>query len=647
MKSLFEQPPEEFTPAVDRTEPGLWVRRLVIVPDRTADVQPIREVEFRRGLNIIATATPEERVDGIVGHNVGKTLLTRLIRYCLGEQNFAREPVREAIGKAFSEAFVIAEVILAGRCWVVRRPIGTVRSSESGFLEADNWRAILADDAELQRMSAFVELIEQHTVSQFSETLLPHQARAMRWVDLLAWLSRDQYCRYRHPLQWRTAWTESGTLDLHDEDASVLIRLVMDLIDRDEAKLVSRHKKLLSDLAIQRSTVKRSEEQLSRTREFLQQRLTIDDELLTDDLFADAAKSRAKSIREEIQKALDELPEKSGLKALQDDLTEKKNAAIRKEEEVNIRQADRQTCEGELKSRQSISDDSFAASFAAYGIQCRLPVGECPLKGTNKPGERDPLHEWRVQEASAHLQCLDQLLAQLNSTLNDLKHERDIAQQKFDRKDHDVRTTRERYEAKLWSINALSDEAKQYGKSQRTHQTAVDSLASLEGRVEDSRAAHHAAHEQLARKQQVLTTHFNRVLKTLMANVMQGRIEIDMRGLRLELDGQESTPGEALASEATLSLDLACLSAGICGLGHFPRFVIHDSPREADLESHIYARLFEFIVELERSFDDQQPSFQYIITTTTPPPPELATAPFLRLMLDARELNSMLLRARF
>lgn len=647
MKSLFDPPPDDFAPVVERTDPGLWVRRMIIVPNRTADVVPIREIEFRRGLNIIATATPEERVDGVVGHNVGKTLLTRLIRYCLGEQNFAREPVREAIGKAFPDAFVIAEVMVGGRCRIVRRPIGIARSSESGFIEADDWRAILADDAELGRISAFIELIDQHTVSQFAETLLPHQGRAMRWIDLLAWLSRDQYCRYRHPLQWRTAWTESGTVDLHDEDASVLIRLVMDLIDRDEARLVSRHKKLLADQGTQRAKVKRSEEQLSRTREFLQQRLKMDSELLTDDLFAESAKTRAKLVKEEIQTALDELPEKSGLKALQEDLTTIQNVVIRQEEEIRIRLGDRQELEGELKTAQSASDDDYAASFANLGNPCHLPVGKCPLKGTKQTGERDTFRELQIQQKTTDLQQRDQVLADLDEKLSELKLERDKAQQKFDQKDRDVRTTRAEYETRLWSTNALFDEADQYRKSLRTHQTDVEALAKLERQIEDSRAAHHAAHEQLDQKRRKLNAHFNRVLKALMANVMQGRIEIDMRGLRLELDGRESTPGEALASETALSLDLACLSASICGLGHLPRFIIHDSPREADLESHIYARLFEFILELERSFQGQPPSFQYIITTTTPPPNDFRAAPYLRLTLDRRHSDGLLLRHTF
>ncbi len=647
MKSLFDELQEDFVPAADRSEPALWVRRLVVVPERSVDATPIREVEFRRGLNIIATATPEERVDGVVGHNVGKTLLTRLIRFCLGEQQFAREPVRDAIAKAFPDAFVIAEVIVAGHCWIVRRPIGTIRSSEAGCLEADDWRHILVDDAVIGRMSAFVELIEQATVAQFSETSLPHQGRAMRWLDLLAWLSRDQYCRYRHPLQWRTAWTESGTVDLHDEDASVLIRLVMDLLDQDEARLIGRHKKLLTDLTSQRASVKRTEEQLLRTREFLQSRLKIDDQLLTDDLFGDTAKTRAETVKEEIQKALDELSRKSGFQAIEDGLAEKKNNVVRKEQQIADRLADRQVAEGELKTCQTASDDSFAATFADLANPCSLPIGDCPLKGKKAPGQRDPFRDMQVLQKTNDIRKLDQLLAELDSQLNDVTLERDTHQLAYDRKAREVRSTRGQLETKLWSNNALIEEAKAFRKSQRTQQSGIEQLTKLERQVEDSRAAHHAAHEQLARKQQLLNAHFNRVLKTLMANEMQGRIEIAMRGLRLELDGRESNPGEALASETALSLDLACLSASICGLGHLPRFIIHDSPREADLESHIYARLFEFIMKLELSFGDRQPSFQYIVTTTTPPPPELSQSPFLLLSLDARTEDGLLLRTRF
>jgi hypothetical protein len=61
----------------------------------------------------------------------------------------------------------------------------------------------------------------------------------------------------------------------------------------------------------------------------------------------------------------------------------------------------------------------------------------------------------------------------------------------------------------------------------------------------------------------------------------------------------------------------------------------------------LYDRLFRLVAGLERTFGDRARSFQYIVTTTTAPPPDLAREPFVRLMLDAREEEGLLLRERF
>lgn len=41
---------------------------------------------------------------------------------------------------------------------------------------------------------------------------------------------------------------------------------------------------------------------------------------------------------------------------------------------------------------------------------------------------------------------------------------------------------------------------------------------------------------------------------------------------------------------------------------------------------------------------NREPSFQYIVTTTTPPPRALAADPFVRLTLDARNEEGLLLK---
>ena len=60
----------------------------------------------------------------------------------------------------------------------------------------------------------------------------------------------------------------------------------------------------------------------------------------------------------------------------------------------------------------------------------------------------------------------------------------------------------------------------------------------------------------------------------------------------------------------------------------------------------MYHRLFTWMLELERSFGEREPSFQYTVTTTTPPPPQLAKEPYVRLTPDARSDIGLMLKRR-
>jgi hypothetical protein len=98
-----------------------------------------------------------------------------------------------------------------------------------------------------------------------------------------------------------------------------------------------------------------------------------------------------------------------------------------------------------------------------------------------------------------------------------------------------------------------------------------------------------------------------------------------------------------------LGFDISSVAASVAGIGHHPRVLLHDSPREGDMEEPLFHRLFQIARNLELLFGEREPSFQYIVTTTTPPPPELAdeTGPFVRITLDARTDAGHLLGASF
>ena len=84
-----------------------------------------------------------------------------------------------------------------------------------------------------------------------------------------------------------------------------------------------------------------------------------------------------------------------------------------------------------------------------------------------------------------------------------------------------------------------------------------------------------------------------------------------------------------------LAFDIAAMLLSAEGFGHHPRFLIHDSPREADMSNDIYQRFFLYMAEIQKTFGGGTPNYQYILTTTEPPPEHLRQKPWLTAKLDA------------
>ena len=124
-----------------------------------------------------------------------------------------------------------------------------------------------------------------------------------------------------------------------------------------------------------------------------------------------------------------------------------------------------------------------------------------------------------------------------------------------------------------------------------------------------------------------LSGFFDAILRELIGTDAVGTVSLDGKGLRLsvELGGERSTA--ALDSLKVIAFDLAAMWMSIEGRAHQPAFLIHDSPREADLGLSIFHRLFHLVHGMEGIGD--RPQFQYILTTTTSPPEELRQTPWL------------------
>ena len=191
------------TPKADIPAPRLWVRRLVIweAPDK----EPLQDIPLRPGMNIVWT--PDDQG---IGHGAGKTLFCRLLRYCLGENTYAPEEQRDSIAAAFLNACVGAEVMLDGVCWAILRPLGNRRrhfAVLNGQLEE-----LIKGDTTPTGMEPFLQAIEGDLITSQVADLIPgrkqqHLARQIA----LAWLTRDQECRFDHVLDWRSVQSDSDS----------------------------------------------------------------------------------------------------------------------------------------------------------------------------------------------------------------------------------------------------------------------------------------------------------------------------------------------------------------------------------------------------------------------------------------------------
>ena len=98
----------------------------------------------------------------------------------------------------------------------------------------------------------------------------------------------------------------------------------------------------------------------------------------------------------------------------------------------------------------------------------------------------------------------------------------------------------------------------------------------------------------------------------------------------------------ALITLRLLAFDLAALLGSVRETSQHPGFLLHDSPREADLSVHIYRRLFTLITGTETQAENE--TVQYIVATTEAPPDNLQKTPWLTCALSSRKPETRLLK---
>ncbi len=641
-------------------EPMLWVQRMVIwgAPDSV-----LRSIPLRPGLNVIWSPDPggekaaQLGLDNAIGHGAGKSLFCRLMRYCLGEPTFAPEAQQRAIQRAFPDGLVGAEVRVAGRSWSVVRPLGhPSRSRASAELSLEQLLSVNQPD---HSFDTFVAALADEALGPQVRRLMPAPGRsdepAHPWLMALAWLARDQECRFSHILDWRAAASDSesparGRSLSRTDQLDALRALLRALLP--EEQVLREH--------IEEGDTKRKQaeqdaahavREIARQRVQLARELGLEmDTLPSDELCVEMLR---KAARARFARVTGTLPAFAGvdldeLEGRRDQVTAEKIAV-----ELRLKHVAEQIEDLPREIRRLIGElnlhraELSEAEEPICGI-CEVPIDHvlaagCKLshKLPNLPSvsakygavaDRKKELELALMNYRAEQAALGRMHSGLSESSTVLEREvqaRRAAEKARSADYFDARRAVDR-------VRDLGDRFTERQAHERAADQQKTGLVRLRELVEGHRRA---GRENLQR----LSELYNLVVQSIIGSSAEGEVRLTGNGLEPHITMGGERFSAALDSLKVVAFDVAALLLAVEGRSAAPAFLIHDSPREADLGDSLYQRLF-FTVKDAEGVGDRPTTFQYILTTTTPPPEELRREPWLCLTLRGTPADERLLR---
>ncbi|MDO6423063.1 hypothetical protein [Saccharophagus degradans] len=630
------------SPPKDLTEPRFWVRRLVIWDKVGGKV--IRDIPLKPGLNVVWT--PDE--DGI-GHGGGKSLFCRLLRYCLGESSYSTEEQRELVVEKLPDAIVGAEVIINKSVWSVVRPLGVRRRHLA--LEGVDLEELAESDQASTGIEPLLDTIESAFLSEgISDLISPRRKDHSNWLVALAWLSRDQECRFDHPLDWRSAATET--------DSPARGMTMTDRFDgvRSFLRAISVEEKQLRNSIAELDDEKKSlDRELSHRRWEIKKLKTH----LVDVLGINPAELMEGSLGYSVLKAVAE----KHLNAIQAPSTNKGPSHLQTERitlstiqsKYEKAKADLQSVEAEiplLKNLIKVIDSAYPGlQVRAHGAKtyacpiCEVPIDQALAEGCKLSHKIPNLDDCKkrldqnreeLAEQKQKLSNAETLQASLTTGLSEITASLEKQKQKVTALEQQAEAEKEPWYKAKRNVDDANNLV-----------SLAEKESSLTGQLEEKAARSESLKESLRKQinaqEKVLSSlseRFDAMTKFVLGQEAHGGVSFTSNSLRLsiQLGGNRTT--SAIDSLKVVLFDLAVLSLCVEEKANIPAFWIHDSPREADLGLSIYHRLFDLVCEL----GIKQPCYQYVVTTTTKPPEKYAVEPWLSLQLRGNPAEERLLR---
>ncbi len=634
-------------PDPSRQDPALWVREIGVF--RTLDEgkeNEVRRITLRRGLNIL-WAKPEDEhgpvhlyEPGLSGHASGKTTFCRMLRHVLGEKHFANELVTRGVRETFEGGWLLGEVFIKSDLWLVGRPF--TLGAHPFCVRGCTIDRYLRDKPPSQPFQIYLEELEEAAVRSLSVKTLPKSGETVHWTHLLQWLTRDQECRFIQVTDWRSKLSRSESPDMPVEDQHSLMRSAVGVLSAEERNEIRNNAKLIREKEVATAQVPIFKHQAQTDHQRLESALgrelpTPDNPLLV----------------ETVRTALNESLRKTeaDIRDIENDpellrLQKEQEAAIKKSAEVNteLRIVDRRIVElnTKLQMYQRERTEQGARDFAAQippGVgYCRVPIEEAKGKGCGLAFDqpRDLVSEGilrSIQDRGGEVQKeIDSLTEQKKGLAEPVAQCRQ-QEQVTNKALMQQRTSLAKKRTTLHNQRTeLLDQIKLAQRARDASQKADDLARRIEGLergVQTSYELQEKYREHTRKAVSDLSAFYEEIVRAVLGSSVSGAIQLSGREFVCKIDRNGDLSSGAIDTIKILAFDLAALAASVSGQGDHPRFLLHDSPREADMAALTYKRLFLWARKLEDAFKGEACNFQYIITTTEPPPEDLQTDPWL------------------
>lgn len=635
-QGAFLLPPPNLKPGTGLAEPRLWVRRLRLWHDLTDDdPEHGRSIPFVRGLNIVSSPAGPTADQVSTGHAAGKTLLCRQIRYCLGEDTFADPEDTAAIRTRFPNGGVGAEVRLCGETWVVRRAFASRPDDRS--LRAESLDA-LADDTLRGTFGAFREVVESVAFTDAHRALLKELSDIeVPWQYVLAWLTRDQECRLDGLTHWRhpESSSQSPVRKAARETRLNVLRMAVGLYSEQSSIARKQVADASQTATTAESEARQADERVKVLRRDLAAALQRDENAIWPPPPPDGA------LHDE------EAPREAHIRALELAVDQRLRSTTAVETTV-AQKADEQALEvaradlAEVEQRITDLDDEVKQGKEQLGLvstdnakawaalrQAKHPT--CPYDDTPLDVEKakfvcpmpklpDPDAARKLaQDSDAHQKEVADRIASKTDKLAKLKGERARLNTRITNLERAV-------EAHHLAITRATQESQAAWAAKGTLRNFVAAVKALEETRDAEKKAKDAEKVIAEKKNEHLSTYstseltkwFDALVKQIVAAEAKGDVTLDGNGLHATIQWRGRRRSVALNSLRLVLFDLAALLCAVEGTSSAPAFLLHDSPREGDLDPWTYARLFETALALGP--EEETAPFQYIVTTTTEPP---------------------------